>query len=120
VTIINKIALTSLALLGVILFEKAVAAQDVNRRGVKNFSEYQAEEKARMYEWYGHGHPPLIAPAAGPAVATRLERKPRREWWDGDVGIRRYEPPLGSRSRPFTIQVEPASPDAPVLLAPVR
>ncbi len=119
-TIINKVALTSIALLGVTFFEKAVEAQDVNRRTVKNFSEYRAEEKARMYEWYGHGHPPLIAPAAGPAIGSRLERKPHREWWETDVGIKRYVPPLGSSSRPFVIQVEPAPLDAPVLLAPVR
>lgn len=115
--IMKKVGLTTLALLGVICFENSVNAQDVNRRTVKNFSDYRAEEQARMYDWYGHGRPQLIEPAAGPTAASRLERAPRRGWWEEDIGIKRYVPPLGSARRPFFIQVEPAP---PTLSSPVR
>ena len=120
-TVIKKVSFTLAALFGVFYFENAVEAQDVNRRTVKTFSEYKAEEQARMYEWYGHGQPPLIAPAAGPVFSTQSDRPQRRHWWEDDIGIKRYVPPLGSERRPFVIQVEPAPPSGPpMLLAPAR
>ena len=116
---ISKSGLLVAAFVGVACAAASAEAQDVNRRSVKNFSEYRAEEQARMYEWYGYGRPQLIEPAAGPTVAMQTEPPARLQRWREDIGIKRYVPRLGSPERPFVIQVEPA-PSSPVVLAPVR